>query len=216
VIAERRPTTLAHPWIVAATAAVVLGVSYLVARARPVPAWETDLTRAVNGVPAWVAHALWPVMQLGTLWAPVVVALVVGLVRRDWLLAACIAGAGGVTWVAAKLVKRFVERGRPRVYMPDVVVRDGSGGFGYISGHSAMAAAIAVVVMAAVPRRGRPVLVLIAALVGIARVVHGVHLPADLVGGWAFGVLVGLAALAVYDRWSDRTLPPNDPQPVTS
>ncbi|MFA5886044.1 MAG: phosphatase PAP2 family protein [Acidimicrobiia bacterium] len=196
--------TLAHPGIVASLAAVALALSWLVARRRPIPGWEIDATRWINDAPAWVAHALWPVMQLGTLWAPIVIAVVVGLVRRDWLLAGCVVGAGVVTWLGAKVVKQVARRGRPDAYIHDLVVRDGSGGLGFVSGHAAMAAAIAVVLMAAVPRRWRPVLVLLAAVVGLARIVHGVHFPADVVGGWAFGVLVGVAALAVYDRCSGR------------
>ena len=207
--------TLAHPGIVASVAAVALGASWLVARRRPIPGWEIDVTRWINHAPEWVAHAMWPVMQAGTLWAPMVIALVVGLVRRDWLLAACIAGAGVVTWLGAKVVKHVVGRGRPDAYVHDLVVRDGSGGSGYLSGHAAMAAAMAVVLMAAVPRRWRPVLVLLAAVVGVARIVHGVHFPADVVGGWAFGVLVGVATLAVYDRCAGGQ-PVSRSQPVTS
>jgi membrane-associated phospholipid phosphatase len=50
------------------------------------------------------------------------------------------------------------------------------------------------------PSRWRPVPVVVAALVGIARIVHGVHLPADVVGGWAFGTLVSLGTLWVLVR----------------
>ena len=49
--------------------------------------------------------------------------------------------------------------------------------------------------MVALPRRWRPFAAVVAALVGIARIVHGVHLPADVIGGWSFGVLTGLAGL---------------------
>jgi membrane-associated phospholipid phosphatase len=38
-----------------------------------------------------------------------------------------------------------------------------------------------------------------AALVGIARIVFGLHLPADVVGGWSFGVLLALGALWIVD-----------------
>jgi membrane-associated phospholipid phosphatase len=44
----------------------------------------------------------------------------------------------------------------------------------------------------------------IALLVGVARIVHGVHLPIDVVGGWAFGALIGFAGLWVYDRIAPR------------
>jgi membrane-associated phospholipid phosphatase len=51
----------------------------------------------------------------------------------------------------------------------------------------------------ALPRRWRPLAAIVAGLVGVARIVHGVHLPADVVGGWSFGVLISLATLAVGD-----------------
>ena len=58
--------------------------------------------------------------------------------------------------------------------------------------------------MVALPRRWRPVAALVAALVGIARIVHGVHLAADVVGGWSFGVLTGLAGLWLAGLVADR------------
>jgi membrane-associated phospholipid phosphatase len=62
--------------------------------------------------------------------------------------------------------------------------------------------------MAALPRRWWPLPIATAVLVGVARIVHGVHLPADVVGGWSFGVLVALGALGavdVIDRRRDGT-----------
>ena len=47
-----------------------------------------------------------------------------------------------------------------------------------------------------VPKRWRLAVVALAALVGVARVVVGVHFPMDVVGGWSFGVLTGLGGLA--------------------
>lgn len=196
---------LAHPRVVTVVAAVALLGSWLVARARPVPGWEIDLTRGATDAPDWVAHGLWPVMQLGTLAAPIVLAVVVGLLRRDWLLAGCVLLAGGIAWFGARIVKDAVGRARPREYIPDLVVRDGAGhGLGYLSGHSAVAAATLTVVMVALPRPARPWVVAVIALVGVARVVHGVHFPADVVGGWAFGALIGVGVVAAYDRMSRR------------
>ncbi len=197
--------TFAHPWRIAAVAAIALACSYVVAVQDPVPGWELRLTRWINDAPAVVAHALWPVMQLGTVWAPIVVGVVIVVWRRDWLLGAATVATGLVAWFGAKAVKQVVERNRPLTYIPDIVVREGQGtGLGYVSGHSAVAAATAVLAMAALPRRARPVAALLAGLVGIARIVYGVHLPADVVGGWAFGTLVGLGAVALVDRAPGR------------
>lgn len=211
-----RPRTLAHPWIVATIAAGALGASWLVAAQRPVPTTEVDLTRFFADGPDWVAHALWPVMQLGTLWAPLVVASVLGAWRKDWVLAGCLALADLFTWVTVRGLKHVVGRGRPPAYLDDVAVRDSlAKGLGFPSGHSAMAAMTAVVCMAAVPRRHRGILVVVAGLVGIARIVHGVHFPADVVGGWSYGVLAGVATLAIYDRVMARR-PPSGSHPTTS
>ncbi len=81
------------------------------------------------------------------------------------------------------------------------MVREGTGaGLGYVSGHSAVSAATAMLAMAALPPRWRPALVGLVVLVGVARMVYGVHLPADVIGGWALGVLLGLVTVLVTDR----------------
>jgi undecaprenyl-diphosphatase len=185
-----------RPLVVAAVAAIGLVSSYAVAIQRPLPDWELRLTERINDVPDWVGSALYPVMQMGTLAAPIIVAVLIAIFRRDLVLSAAVVVTGFVTWFAAKGIKKIVERDRPLSYLPDIVVREGDGsGLGFISGHSAIAASTAIMAMVALPRRWRPLAVVIAALVGIARIVHGVHLPADVVGGWSFGVLMGLAGL---------------------
>jgi undecaprenyl-diphosphatase len=184
---------------------VALVGSYLVAIRRPLPRRELDITSTINDVPDAVATGLWPIMQLGSAWGPAVVAVAVLAFLRDRLLAATIFVTGMVTWFSAKGVKQLVERGRPPAYIPDIVVREGQGtGLGYISGHSAVAAAVAVVTATALPRRARPAAAGIAALVGVARIVHGVHLPADVIGGWAFGTLTGLGGTWVMTQLRAR------------
>jgi undecaprenyl-diphosphatase len=198
-----------RPLVVAAVAAVGLVSSYAVAIQRPVPDWELRLTEAINDVPDWVASALYPVMQAGTFAGPIVVAVLIAIFRRDLVLSAAVVATGLVTWFAAKGVKKIVERDRPLSYLPEIVVREGDGsGLGFISGHSAVAASAVIMAMVALPRRWRPVAAVIAALVGIARIVHGVHLPADVVGGWSFGVLFGLAGL-----WIAGLMPSRRPIP---
>ena len=140
-------------------------------------------------------------MQFGNAVAPFVAAGIVYLLVREWALPIATVAAGLAAWFLAKGVKRVVDRDRPLTYLPDIDVREGDGtGLGFVSGHSAVAAALAVCVVVAVPPRWRPVPIAVAAVVGLARLVVGVHLPVDVVGGWALGVLVGLAAVAVAAR----------------
>jgi len=189
---------LERPGAIAGTAVVTLAVSWIIALRRPVPVWELRLTEWINDAPRALGSALLPVMQLGTLAAPVLVAIAIVAFKRDWLLAGAVVATGVVTWLTAKGVKQLVARDRPLLYLPHIVVRDGDGsGLGFISGHSAVAASAAMMAIVVVPKRWRLAVVALAALVGVARVVVGVHFPMDVVGGWSFGVLTGLGGLAV-------------------
>ena len=211
VVTSRYLDEFASPNAIALTATVALALSYLVAIQRPVPGWELRLTDWINGAPDALGSVLYPVMQLGTLGGPLVVAAAILIFRRDLVLSSAVVLTGLVTWFAAKGVKRLVERGRPLTYLPDITVREGDGtGLGFISGHSAVAASAAIMAMVAIPRRWRPVAAVAVAIVGIARIVHGVHLPADVVGGWSFGVLLGLAGLGVAGLVPDHTAREDD------
>jgi membrane-associated phospholipid phosphatase len=198
---SQRLRSLGRPGLAAAISAVALGTSYAIARQDPVPQWELDLTEWINSAPDWFATALYPVMQMGTLGGPIVVAVGIAVIARDRWLAAATALSGVVTWFGAKGIKKIVERDRPGSYLPELDVREGDGsGLGYVSGHSAVAASTAVMVMVVLPRRWRWVPALLAGLVGVARITHGVHLPADVLGGWAFGTLIALGSLWVLER----------------
>jgi undecaprenyl-diphosphatase len=197
---ELRPSDASRRLVaaLAVTAAVLLVSSWAWATVRPVPAVELDVFRWFDGAPNRLADVLGVVMQLGTLeLVPLVAVLVLAVSRRAGLALAVI-GAGVLGWFVANRCKELVERGRPPAYIRDVVVRDGTGrGLGYPSGHTTVAFAVATVLVLALPARWRALPLAVAAVVGIARMVVGVHLPADVVGGAGLGILCGLIASSV-------------------
>jgi undecaprenyl-diphosphatase len=140
-------------------------------------------------------------MQLGNAIAPIVAGSIVWRTSGDVPLAVATAACGVSGYLAAKAVKRLVRRGRPPVFLPDTHVREGDGsGFGFVSGHGAISAALAVTLGAALPPALRLLPAAGAALTGVGRIVYGMHLPADVVGGWGLGALLGLVGVAAVRR----------------
>ena len=150
----------------------------------------------MNGLPEALDYVLIPVMQAGSL-AAVFAAGILALIARRPRLAGLVVMAGGSAWVLAKLVKRVVERGRPEQFFPDVVIHGAVQiGQGFPSGHAAVIAAMATVATPHLSRPGRLLMWTVVALVALARVYTGAHLPLDVVAGvlvgWGFGCVVNL------------------------
>jgi glycosyltransferase 2 family protein len=128
------------------------------------------------------------------------VPLVAGLalLTRRLRLALYAALAGGTIYLVAKVIKAYVQRGRPQTLLDDVsILGEPARGLGYVSGHSAVAVALATVASPFLGRRARRVAWALAGCVCVARMYVGSHLPFDVLGGaalgWAAGALVLLA-----------------------
>jgi len=177
----------------------VLGAALLLLCALPVhpdrvAPLEADAFRLVNHLPSIPFPLVWLPMQLGN-FLVVPVAVVVALIFRRWRLAGGLALAGAGVYALAKVVKHFVERGRPSGLLDDVVVRGAEPhGLGFVSGHIAVVTALAVVAWPWLPRWGRWVVAVAVAVVFLARMYVGAHLPLDMVGGAALGLAVGVTA----------------------
>jgi undecaprenyl-diphosphatase len=143
--------------------------------------------------------------------ASVLLAALVWVSSRRWRLAlVCLAGPAlaGTGEIALKPLV-----GRPR---PSTQLVTGVSGYGFPSGHTSGAAALAVVVVIAssllifdarTRRRVAGAALLYAFAVGVSRVVVGAHDSLDVVGGWLFGPAAALLAfLAITWLSSSRCI----------
>jgi undecaprenyl-diphosphatase len=179
---------------IALGSAILLAATLPTRRPQP-PRLELDAFEAVNGLPDTLYPPLWPLMQFGALAAVPVTAAVVWQ-RGDRGRAARLLVAGIATWALAKGVKRAVRRGRPAAVGPVRVRGHEQSGDGFVSGHAAVSIALAAGTMRALPRLD-PVLAILAATVGLSRMYVGAHLPLDVLGGAALGLIVdGVVELA--------------------
>jgi glycosyltransferase 2 family protein len=178
-------------------AALLTSSWVIVALERRVPGWEARVFHDLNNVTGtWWSVVRWP-MQLGSLPGSLVVVVVLYAVTSNARLVGAALAASQAAYWGAKAVKDLVARARPGALLTGVHLREHVSGLGYLSGHTAVAFALATVIAPSVPRAWRPVVFAVAGLVAFARIYGGAHLPLDTVGGAGLGLLCGTLA-----RWA--------------
>ena len=171
--------------------ALLAGSWVIVAVTHGVPGWEQEFFEWVNDGPDALWPVIWGPMQLGSLAGSLVVVVVTFVVTRQRRLTLAALVASQVAWWSAKVIKGVVGRGRPGALLAHVTLREHASGIGYVSGHAAVAFALATVLAPSMPRAWRPVAFAVASAVAMARLYSGAHLPLDAVGGAGLGVLSG-------------------------
>lgn len=136
------------------------------------------------------------VTQLGS--APITLSIAGG--GSLWLLlhrapgrAILLAGSVVVERLLVDGLKEWIGRPRPHL---DILPHS----FAFPSGHSAnsMTAFVATALLVCPPAHRRVAVLVgmsLSLVVGLTRIVLGVHWPSDVIGGWAFGLLAVTAAL---------------------
>ncbi len=164
---------LADPRVRLGAGTAALLVTAMAARRNQVGPGEAAAFRAVNDRPGWLYPPAWAVMQLGALGAAPAAAGAAWLAGDRELAGRLLAG-GTSAWALSKVVKRLVQRPRPAGMLPGTRRRGpDAAGLGYLSGHAGVA-----VVLGAVPA------------IGLARIYVGAHLPLDVAGGAALGLVI--------------------------
>jgi len=188
--------------------AALVGSSLVEARRERVPEYEERMFRAVNRGPEALRPATRVLMQAGTFGSTPAFAAVAWLAGRRRLATVLLAG-GTSAWLLAKVVKRAGGRGRPGAELEEVTHREQIGGdLGWVSGHTAVATALALSAGDELPA-ARPLFWAWAAEVGVARMYVGAHLPHDVVGGAGLGMI-----LSSVVEWAVPDLRPKGGDPT--
>ena len=185
-------------------AAAVFAGSAIEAR-RGHPEWERRIYRSINDVPDELAPIAWMPMQAGSLTAPFALAGWSYWRTREVDPAVAYAASGFAAWLVAKGVKKLIGRGRPYDHDPTTnhrLATKTDGSLGYVSGHAAVASTLATVIGSGRSPLAVAGLQTFALFVGATRIYAGAHLPLDVVGGAALGILVGEAANSIRSHLS--------------
>lgn len=104
---------------------------------------------------------------------------------------------------ASELQKYWIARARPDLEAHLVVVKTSSFPSGHANSAMIFYLTMALILTHGTRWRGAAVAfaILVALLVGLSRVMLGVHWPSDVIGGWAFGMLWVLLTLRLAQRF---------------
>jgi undecaprenyl-diphosphatase len=204
-----RPHRTLAPLVTVTAAALVFAVLLVLVRLHWAPLESVDHGAAarINHLVAG-DHALVTVVKAvtwlgstGVLWVVIGVAAAGLALRKRWRLAIYLLVTGAGALVLDPVLKSLVGRLRPVVAHP---IAHGTGN-SFPSGHSLGSivcyGAVLLVFLPAARGRWRPafitVIVTLVALIGISRILLGVHYLSDVAGAWAIGITwLGITAFA--------------------
>lgn len=190
-------------WIVGVVSGLLLaaGSTYLVLRGMFVDL-ESRVFHFINNWPESYYQAfLVATISPESVWIPlaaVVATFLLKMYRATWeLAAATLAG-----YALVFLGKEFIGRARPEDFVDNPLVRIAETGNGFPSGHTMIVTVVALVLLPYLPRFWRWLpLVLLVPVMALSRVYLGVHMPLDVVGGFAAGLLVVGAMRSLPRAW---------------
>src|SRR6266478_545534 len=205
---RRRDRSLA-PLVTVTVAAMVFTVLLILVRLQWAPLESADHGAAAdinsliagNATLVSVVKAVTFLGSNGVLWTVIAAATVILAIRRRWRLAAYLLVTGAGALILDPILKSLVGRLRPVVAHP---IAHGTGD-SFPSGHSLGSivcyGAILLVFLPAARGRWRiafvTVIASLVALIGISRILLGVHYLSDVVGAWALGITwLGVTAFA--------------------
>ena len=197
------------PLVTVTVAALVFAVLLLAVRLQWAPLESADhgAAASINSLIAGNAGLVSVVKAVtflgsnGVLWTVIAAATVILAIRRRWRLAAYLLVTGAGALILDPILKSLVGRLRPVVAHP---IAHGTGD-SFPSGHSLGSivcyGAILLVFLPAARGRWRPafvaVIVTLIALIGVSRILLGVHYLSDVLGAWAVGITwLGVTAFA--------------------
>ncbi len=109
--------------------------------------------------------------------------------------------SGGLAWIFSKILKFLFHTLRPFEIFPQVQSLFPENGYAFPSSHATFFMALAVVLFFNHKKAGY-FFMFFALLIGIARIMSGVHFPIDILGGFALGVIISLLVRFLYLKFA--------------
>lgn len=109
--------------------------------------------------------------------------------------------SAGLAWLVANLLKIFIHTLRPSFVLANVQSLFVENNFAFPSGHASFFSALAVSIFLLHKKPGYWFMIF-AFLIGIARIVTGVHFPVDILGGFVLGSFVSVFVSYIFGKFA--------------
>ncbi|MEK7088548.1 MAG: phosphatase PAP2 family protein [Patescibacteria group bacterium] len=109
--------------------------------------------------------------------------------KKDWKDFFIIFISSGFAWLLSYIFKFLFHTGRPFDIFPKVISLFNESGYAFPSGHATFFMALAVALFFLDKKVGY-IFIFFAFLIGIARIIAGIHFPIDILGGFIIGFVI--------------------------
>jgi len=160
---------------------------------------ETSILLTIYNWPSWLQPILLVVSYLGSVLAAAILGVYLILRRKKFVF--LFLASGALTYFVVEALKVAVSRPRPfETLNQDIVARDLSAhGFGFPSGHVAIAVVIAFTLKKVFPKVSLGWWISFVGIIAISRLYLGVHDFLDVIAGAAVAILVCFA-IEILDK----------------
>ncbi len=121
------------------------------------------------------------------------------ILKQKWKEIVLVFFSGIFAWVLAHYLKILIESPRPFVVFPYIHSLISETDFSFPSGHATFYMGLAFGIFLSHKKAGYW-FIFFAFLIGIARIMAGIHFPVDILGGFILGALIAYLVRFVYDR----------------
>lgn len=178
---------IVHPTTQLIAAIILFAVSAALVGDGQLAEWEKQLFYGVYNLSDTWEPFFWTLTQLGGVGVLLALSFIFLAIKKYTVVIQMMI-AGLLAELLAHAGKSFVGRPRPAEFFAELVTRDEFiSGPGFPSGHTAVATAIALVMLPHLPRKLWWISPAWIIGVMLSRLYLGVHAPMDLVGGFAIG-----------------------------